>query len=86
MDDTIIAGQPFPYKSLPLRITYRELDYQVYLLQKKMDRETTEFRILLDGMVLTLTGEGSSWRFSGTDADSEFAQAIWHVISLRFRL
>lgn len=86
MDDTILPDQTITFKSLPLRITYKELDYTIHILQKTVDSQTNEIRVLLDGIVQTLIREEGRWRFAETGENDAFAQAIWHAISLRYRL
>jgi hypothetical protein len=86
MEDTISPEQAFSYKSLPLRITFKEQDYNVHILQKDIGKHTAEIRILLDGIVQKLVGDGNHWRFSDTAENAGFAQAIWNAISLRYRL
>jgi hypothetical protein len=86
MDDTILPDQTIAFKSLPLRITYKELDYTIHILQKAIDSQTKEIRILLDGIVQTLIREEGHWRFAGTGENDAFAQAIWNAVSLRYRL
>lgn len=87
MEDTVAAGQSFPYKSLPMRVTHKEVDYTVYLLQKTIEKGTREVRVLVDGKVHTLIRTGTNhWRFAEIADNAEFAQSIWNAISLRYRL
>lgn len=86
MEDTIGSELTHPYKSLPMRVTYKEQDYTVHLLQKEIDKTTREVRLLLDGIVQTIVCDGFRWRFDGDDGNADFAQAIWNSISLRYRL
>lgn len=86
MEDTIGSEQKHPYKSLPMRVTFKEQDYTLHLLEKNIGKSTREVRLLLDGMVQTITSDGLRWQFAGDDPNAGFAQAIWSCISLRYRL
>ncbi|WP_134091561.1 hypothetical protein [Olivibacter sp. XZL3] len=86
MEDTILPDETYAYKSQPLRVTFKNIDYEVRILNKDIKKTDTSVKILLDGIVQTLEKAPSHWRFSGSDDDPAFAQAIWHSISLRYRL
>lgn len=86
MDDIILPGQEFSFIGQPLRITFKEIDYQVKVLHKTVRKGDREVKILLDGVVQTLVYEEHRWRFGETTDNEDFAQAIWHAISLRYRL
>lgn len=86
MEDTILPDQSFAYRSQPLRITFKSIDYMVQLLDKEISNGSNEVRILLDGIVQTLIRTEGRWRFAETTENEAFAQAIWYAISLRYRL
>ncbi|MGK9120457.1 hypothetical protein [Olivibacter jilunii] len=86
MEDTILPDETYFYKSQPLRVTFKNIDYEVRILNKDIKKTDTSVKILLDGIVQTLERSASQWYFSGSDNDPAFAQAIWHSISLRYRL
>lgn len=86
MEDTILPDETYAYKSQPLRVTFKNTDYEVRILNRDIKKTDTSIKILLDGIVQTLEKTAACWQFSGTDDDPAFAQAIWHSISLRYRL
>ncbi|MEH6305901.1 hypothetical protein RYH73_09630 [Olivibacter sp. CPCC 100613] len=86
MEDTILPDETYSYKSQPLRVTFKNIDYEVRILSKEIKKTDTLVKILLDGMVQTLEKNSTHWHFSESEDDPAFAQAIWHSISLRYRL
>ncbi|QNL47988.1 hypothetical protein H8S90_14340 [Olivibacter sp. SDN3] len=86
MDDTVLTDSTYSYKGQPLRITFKKLDYQIQILHRNITRDTREIRILLDGIVQTLTFDGNRWCFAETEDNTDFAQAIWNAVCLRYRL
>ncbi len=86
MEETILSEQKPAYIGLPLRITVDGRDHELRLLQKEVDRQTRNIRVQLDNEPHTLINPGNGWRFERGEADPAFAHAIWHAISLRYRL
>lgn len=86
MESPILTEQKPAYIGLPLRITFAGADHELRLLQKEVNRQTVRFNIQLDDEPHTLINAGDGWRFDGDDDNAAFAQAIWHAISLRYRL
>jgi len=76
------AGQ---YIGQPFRVTYKERDYQVRILEKIPSKDNTEFKILIDGIVEKLVQQDKKWTFSGRGEDAILAHEIWRAISLRYR-
>lgn len=56
------SHQPLSHKGFPLRVTYRNMDYPVHLLQKGIEKGTREIRILVDGIVQPLVKRDNHWR------------------------
>lgn len=86
MDETILSEQKPDYVGLPLRITFAGTDHELRLLQKEVGRQAQSLRIQLDDEPHTLINPGDGWRFERGEADPAVAHAIWHAISLRYRL
>lgn len=85
MEDTIgsrmngTSGQVF-------RITYKQTDFQVKVINGVPKKDNNEIEILLDGLVQTLVKQNDRWIFADIIADQEFANNIGRAISLRYRL
>ena len=86
MESPVLTEQKPAYISLPLRITFAGTDHELRLLQKEVDRHAERLDIQLDDEPHTLINAGDGWRFDGGEDNAAFAQAIWHAISLRYRL
>jgi len=86
MEEPILTEQKPTYIGLPLRITFGGADHELRLLQKDVDRQARDLRIRLDDEIHTLVNPGDGWRFEKEGGDTAFAQAIWHAVSLRYRL
>lgn len=86
MESSVLTEQKPAYIGLPLRITFAGTDHELRLLQKEVDRQAERLEIQLDDEPHTLINTGTGWCFDGRADDAAFAQAIWHAISLRYRL
>ncbi|GGG87831.1 hypothetical protein GCM10007415_22190 [Parapedobacter pyrenivorans] len=86
MEELISAEQKPAYIGLPLRITFAGSDHELRLLQKEVDRYAHTLRIRLDDEPHILVNSGDGWRFESGADNAAFAQAIWHAVSLRYRL
>lgn len=86
MEEPILTEQPPPYIGLPLRITFAGADHELRLLEKEVGRQAKSLRIQLDDEPYTLVNPGDGWRFEREGGNAAFAQAIWHAVSLRYRL
>lgn len=86
MEEPILTEQKPTYISLPLRITFAGTDHELRLLQKEVDRQVQTLRIQLDDEPHTLVKLENGWCFEKGGGDAAFAQAIWHAVSLRYRL
>jgi len=86
MEEPILTDQKPAYVSLPLRITFAGADHELRLLQKEVDRQANSLRIQLDNEPHILVNRGDGWRFEREGGNAAFAQAIWHAVSLRYRL
>lgn len=86
MEEPILTEQKAAYIGLPLRITFAGIDHELRLLQKEVARQAQSLRIQLDDEPYTLVNRGDSWYFESGAGDPAFAQAIWHTVSLRYRL
>ena len=86
MEEPILTEQKPAYIGLPLRITFAGADHELRLLQKEVDRQAKSLRIQLDDEPYTLVNPGDGWRFERGEGNVAFAQAIWHAVSLRYRL
>ncbi|PPL04860.1 hypothetical protein SAMN05444682_101654 [Parapedobacter indicus] len=86
MEEPILTEQKPAYVGLPLRITFAGSDHELRLLQKEVDRRAYSLRIRLDDELHTLVNPGDGWRFETGAGNAAFAQAIWHAVSLRYRL
>lgn len=75
--------------SLPLRITFNDRDYSYTILTKKIERETTEIKIELNGEELTIfrTTLGE-WDILERTIDDEHGllKEIARNVALRYRL
>lgn len=75
--------------SLPLRITFNDQDYSYTILTKKIERETTEIKIELNGEELTIfrTTLGE-WDILERTIDDEHGllKEIARNVALRYRL
>lgn len=72
-----------------LRVTYKNSDYAFKLIKTApVTRETTEFQIMLDGVITTIYKDIKGWvqKDSTVEADPELLDAIGKTLSLRFRL
>ncbi len=75
--------------SLPLRITFEGEDYSYTILTKKIDKDTTEIKISLDGEELTITRNASGeWDvLERTISDApDLIKSIARNVALRYRL
>jgi len=75
--------------SLPLRITFNGQDYSYTILSKKIERETTEIRIELNGEDLTICRNSlGEWDILERTIDDEdgLLREIARNVALRFRL
>ncbi|MDR2270418.1 MAG: hypothetical protein LBF27_05870 [Sphingobacterium sp.] len=81
MEDIIVkSGNLFdPQK---FRITFKERDFEIVLLKKDLKKETTEFSVLLDGIVQHLIKMEGIWHFVLRE-DQDLANDIWRQITLR---
>lgn len=73
----------------PLRVTYKNSDYVFKLIRNApVTKETTEFQIMLDGVITTICKDIKGWvqKDSNVEADPELLDAIGRTLSLRFRL
>lgn len=86
MEEPILTEQRPVYVGLPLRITFAGTDYELRLLQKEVGRQAQSLHIQLDDEPHTLVNPGDGWRFEREEGNAAFAQAIWHAVSLRYRL
>jgi len=86
MEEPILTEQKPAYIGLPLRITFAGTDHELRLLQKEVGRHAHSLRIQLDDEPHTLINPGDGWRFETEAGNAAFAQAIWHAVSLRYRL
>lgn len=86
MEDIIGLGNEITHKSQEFRLTYKGKDYQLVLLEKSLSKNSTEVRILLDGIVQKLVKKEKAWFFDNIESDHLFANEIWRNISLRFRI
>lgn len=75
--------------SLPLRITYEEDDYTIFVLTKSIDKQTTLIRISLEGKEYELAPNGRG-EWDATDATLHnqpgLLKAIARNVALRYRL
>lgn len=75
--------------SLPLRITFEGEDYTYTILTKKIDRDTSEIKISLNGEEVTISrnapGEWDTQERTIIDAHG-LLKAIARNVTLRFRL
>ena len=74
---------------MPLRITFRDSDYNFQVVNKEpITKSTVEIPIILNGEILNLLKGSKGWNMkeevSGIDA--KLIQAIGRAIELRFRL
>ncbi|WP_286897380.1 MULTISPECIES: hypothetical protein [Sphingobacterium] len=86
MEDIIGLGSEKTHKSQEFRLTYKGQDYQLVLLEKSLSKNSTEVKILLDGIVQKLVKREKGWFFENIKSDHLFANEIWRNISLRFRI
>ncbi|REC59496.1 hypothetical protein DRF65_25785 [Chryseobacterium pennae] len=86
MEDTVDSRFYDRSKGQIFRITYKNRDFQVKLLQKEITKEMVEIDLLLDGVVQKLVKRDSKWFFEHSEVDKDFANDIWRAISLRYRL
>lgn len=86
MEDIIGLGNEITHKSQEFRLTYKGQDYQLVLLEKSLSKNSTEVKILLDGIVQKLVKKEKGWFFEHVESDQLFANEIWRNISLRFRI
>jgi len=75
--------------SLPLRITFEGEDYTYTILTKKIDKDTSEIKINLNGEELTIccnaSGEWDALERTITDSHG-LLKAIARNVALRYRL
>lgn len=86
MEDTVDSRFYDQSKGQIFRITYKNRDFHVKLLEKELSKELTKIDLLLDGVVQKLVKRNSKWFFEHSEDDKEFANDIWRSISLRYRL
>ncbi|HWK56182.1 MAG TPA: hypothetical protein VNQ80_02515 [Parapedobacter sp.] len=86
MDEAIFTTQKPAFIGLPLRITFGGTDHELRLLQKEVGRHADYLEIRIDDEPHRLVNTGDGWRFDGGEDNAAFAQAIWHAVSLRYRL
>lgn len=84
MIDTIGQSEDDLNKQV-FRITFKNRDFQIVLLEKDLAKNITEFQILLDGLVQKLINTNGKWHFEHGE-DQDFAEDIWRHIGLRYRL
>jgi len=75
--------------SLPLRITFNGQDYSYTILTKKIERETTEIKIELDGEELTISRNTfGEWDILERTIEDEpgLLKEIARNVALRYRL
>lgn len=76
-----------PYNGLRFRIHLENTDFSVRLLKEKITRETTEIKILLDGIPKILSKDHiGMWHIEGSELNPNFARAVWNCITLRYRI
>jgi len=79
----------FAAMSLPLRITFEGQDYTYTMLTKKIDRDTAQFKIELNGDELTIARwAAGSWEVLETTVSDQHGlfKAIARNVALRYRL
>lgn len=75
--------------SLPLRITFKGHDYSYTILTKKIERNTTEIKIELNGEELTICRNSfGEWDIMQRTIDDEHGllKEIARNVALRYRL
>lgn len=75
--------------SLPLRITFKGQDYSYTILTKKIERNTTEIKIELNGEELTICRNSlGEWDILERTIDDEHGllKEIARNVALRYRL
>lgn len=73
------------YVGQPFRVTFKDQDYQVRILENIPSKKNTEFKILIDGVVEKLVQQDKKWTFGRGEQDAILAHEIWRTISLRYR-
>jgi hypothetical protein len=75
--------------SLPLRITFEEDDYTIFVLTKSIDKQTTLIRISLDGQEYELAPNArGEWNAVDATVHDQpgLLKAIARNVALRYRL
>jgi hypothetical protein len=75
--------------SLPLRNTFEDNDYTIFVLTKSIDKQTTLIRISLDGREYELAPNArGEWNASDATVHDEpgLLNAIARNVALRYRL
>lgn len=69
MEDIIGLGNEITHKSQEFRLTYKGQDYQLFLLEKSLAKNSAEVKILLDGIVQKLVKREKGWFFENIELD-----------------
>jgi hypothetical protein len=79
----------FTNMGLPLRLTFKDKDYNYQIINSnEIDSSTTEFSLTLNGETIALKkGAKNVWvQKDGSSLDPELIQALGRSVSLRLRL
>lgn len=75
---------------LKMRITYKDTDYVYEIIDgATINKETTELKIILNGLPITLSKDISKiWiqQDGEVSIEPDFAQALGRSVSLRYRM